>query len=780
MSDTIPQELTKYPFPGLRAYERDENDIFFGRQEQIDALLARLESHHFLAVIGISGCGKSSLMKAGLLPELECGYMANGCTHWALADMKPGDQPFLHLAEALLKDEIFSKTWTNTITSIDQAHNYNASVGMLSAQLRRGSRSLEQILTAAPLPEETNLLILVDQFEELFRFKGREEDQAAAFIALILEASRHPNIYIAITMRSDFLGIVAKFSGLPEAINEGIYLTPRMTDAQLQKAICIPAQMYDGSVDDALVNYLINEIGNKPDQLPLLQHALMRLWQASADKNLTLDHLQKAQGISGLLDIHAQSIYQKLGETDQKAAQRMFRALTERTEEGQNIRRPIKSSELMKLLNLDISNLERLTTPFRQSGCNFLMPPATEELTEDSVLDISHESLIAHWKDLRSWVTEEQQAGEMMHRLAEATLRRIERNSPLWLGTDLDEVLIWAQKNIPDEVWAERYISFLKIKDQKIVLDDSVYCLAMRFIENSKKERRKLEIIEKDQIAQKNQFEKLKKKRKRQIIYTSLAGILSIFFLSISLFALHERENSRLNEKIATSQRELALAETKRANYEKNRANEKEREANIKKEEAIKFGNLANEKAEQNILLNKKIEKEIIKVMEQEKIAQTQAKKAIEARQKEKDAKENLNDASVITMEYVNSLNKTGRDNFIKYFIDRDRKKSLLFFLAHNLNYYHEDKTNKEYWSKKIVIWQNKSIGKLESDEILIFFEESIILQKQLKSIKNFDSNSKITQQYFELNPTRTNKNSLILESPITIEKFSSEKFIEK
>ena len=103
------------PYPGLRAFERYESRIFFGRQQQVDDLLARLKQHHFLAVLGASGSGKSSLVKAGLLPGLEKGYMGEVGSRWAIAEMRPGDQPFVRLAEGLLADKVFAGSW-NTLT----------------------------------------------------------------------------------------------------------------------------------------------------------------------------------------------------------------------------------------------------------------------------------------------------------------------------------------------------------------------------------------------------------------------------------------------------------------------------------------------------------------------------------------------------------------------------------------------------------------------------------------------------------------------------------------
>ncbi len=206
-----------------------------------------------------------------MLPALARGYMGEVGANWCIAELRPGDQPFARLAEALLQDKAFWKAWVSPIRDGGKAKTYGGAasrstptplpgggnfreegqsnhIAFLTAALRRGARSLHEVLNQAGLPDGTRLLILVDQFEELFRYRDQAEDQAAAFAALLLEACRHPDIYIVITMRSDFLGQAAGFQGLPEAINAGLYLTPRLSREQLANAIGKPARLFGGKV----------------------------------------------------------------------------------------------------------------------------------------------------------------------------------------------------------------------------------------------------------------------------------------------------------------------------------------------------------------------------------------------------------------------------------------------------------------------------------------------------------------------------------------------------
>src|SRR5215471_6077430 len=259
--------MSQAPYPGLRPFTGGEADIFFGREAQTDELVDRLGHSRFLSVVGPSGCGKSSLVRAGLLDALESGFMASAGAGWHVAEMRPGGQPMRQLADALL--------------TMAGRPRYEHDSAFLQAALERGPRSLIEYLQDLPLPRDENLLILVDQFEEIFRFaSGAGQEEADAFVALLLATSqqREQPVYVVITMRSDFIGDCTRFPGLPEAVNEAQFLTPRMTREQSRQAIEGPAEVFGGVVEPALANRLLNDMGTDPDQLPLMQHVLMRMW----------------------------------------------------------------------------------------------------------------------------------------------------------------------------------------------------------------------------------------------------------------------------------------------------------------------------------------------------------------------------------------------------------------------------------------------------------------------------------------------------------------------
>ncbi|MDD2775570.1 MAG: hypothetical protein PHU06_06415 [Gallionella sp.] len=614
------------PYPGLRAFGRAESRIFFGRQQQTDELLTRLKQRHFLAVLGSSGSGKSSLMKAGVLPSLEKGYMGEVGSRWSIAEMKPGDQPFMRLAEALLSDKAFRQAWLTDLSSnhgdVCELNQDDANQASLAASLRRGSRSLHEILAQSPLPEGTRLLLLVDQFEELFRFREQAENLATSFVALILEASRHPDIYVAMTMRSDFLGAAAEFYGLPEAINDGLYLTPRLTREQLREAICLPAVLFRGAVDDALANNLLNEASNNPDQLPLLQHALMRLWDEDEDKILTLDKFQAMNGLRGALDGHAEQAWSDLNPEAQRVAENMFRALTERSRDGQDIRRPLRLRVLQEITATDWITLCQVIEVFRQAGRHFLMPPPKVALNPDTILDISHESLIRQWQRLQRWVAEEGEKSAMYLRLLDAAQRHASGHGELWHGTDLALALEWQGETRPNGVWAERYGTAV---DFGLVVD---------FVSQSDAAEAHHKMIE-----EATQRAEIRQERQQKMVGFMLIGF--VVALSLAVWGFSERNSAKYGAKKAF------LSERKAIDSER-KALESEKKAQEEALNALNAAKNAKEATAQALTASQLAKKDAQRAMKAESFAKVLASEALSAAAEAEAASKRASDAELV------------------------------------------------------------------------------------------------------------------------------------
>jgi hypothetical protein len=420
------------PFPGLRPFREDEEYLFFGRESQVDAVIDKLADTHFLAVIGTSGSGKSSLVNCGLRPALRQGLMARAGTAWRMAQFRPGNNPIGAMARALGKDGVlFRETAAKGLSPAE----------IIETTLRMSKLGLIDIFEQARLDEGTNLLVVVDQFEELFRYRhldaaGRDGDQRvseelAAFVNLLLEVKDVAcSIFVVLTMRSDFLGDCAQFPGLPEAINSGLYLVPRMTRDERRIAIEGPVRVAGAEIAPVLLTRLVNDVGDNPDQLSILQHALNRTWARCQDELhdkelLDLRHYEAIGTMANALDQHAEQAYAELGATrPQQICEKLFKALTDKATDPRGVRRPTELRALCAVTDATATEVAAVIEVFRDPSRSFLMPPAGEALVAGTVIDISHESLMRLWQRLSAWAE-----GERDFLVGK---QRLEQDLPVW------------------------------------------------------------------------------------------------------------------------------------------------------------------------------------------------------------------------------------------------------------------------------------------------------------------------------------------------------------
>jgi len=470
------------PYPGLRPFETEECDIFFGREKQTDELLQRLQRVRFLAILGPSGCGKSSLIRAGLISALETGFMSDAGSRWRVAWLRPGDHPIGRLVDSLMAPALLGR---------ERGDQDDAPL-FLEAALRRGPLGLIEIVQEGGLCTDSNLLVVVDQFEELFRFRAQgDPEEADAFVALLLAAAAQTAlpVYVIIAMRSDFLGDCSLFRDLPEAINESTYLIPRLTREQCAIAIAGPPRVFGGEVDPLLVNRLLNDFGPDPDQLPLLQHALMRMWQKRAAAaegtdqpvTLTVADYEAIGGLSRALSEHADETLCELTAEQQGVAKMIFQRLTGRCLGKRDTRAPARMAEIASAAGVTVSEVGSVVEAFRGSDRSFLTP-REGLLTGETLIDIGHESLIRQWKQLASWVEEEADSAAMYARLRETARLWEADEAGLWGNPDLGRVLQWRQRSNPSEGWAVRYGS------------REAFALAMKFLDASEAEQRVREL----------------------------------------------------------------------------------------------------------------------------------------------------------------------------------------------------------------------------------------------------------------------------------------------
>jgi hypothetical protein len=441
------------PFVGLRPFESEESLLFFGRREQAIELLQRLHATHFLAVVGSSGCGKSSIVRAGLIPKLKAGFLVEERDLWRVATMKPGDAPLENLAVSLLA----------AVGAEASRENINETVEAIHGE---GAQAIITRLRDALGDEDANLLLLVDQFEELFRFALRDDDpckrnEAEEFVALLLElaAQRELPVFVVTTMRSDFIGDCDNFFGLPEAMNRSQYLVPRLTRRQRKEAIEGPIRLFGAQITQRLLDRVLNDAGDKSDQLPVMQHALMRTWedwQRTREGAIDLPHYEHVGTITEALSKDAEQALAGLSPEEIKITERMFQALTDTDARGRRIRRPARLSEIEAITGAARGQVLGIVERFRCDRRNFVNV-YEDKLSGDVTIDISHESLIRQWRRLDEWVTAEAESRRTYLRIVDAALMYGEGRAKLLRNPQLAYALGWRTRTRPTPTWATRY-----------------------------------------------------------------------------------------------------------------------------------------------------------------------------------------------------------------------------------------------------------------------------------------------------------------------------------
>lgn len=553
------------PFPGLRPFSIEDAHLFFGREGQVDEILVKLNKNRSVAVMGYSGSGKSSLMYCGLIPILYGGFMTDTGPHWKVIVTRPGNSPIENIAY----DAVEFMVQEGRIQSEDRGI-YKA---IFKSILRNGNDGLVELTKYLQSHSEDNFFFFIDQFEELFRYKnlGGEDavNEATFYVNLLLTAVNQRAVpsYLAISMRSDFIGECSSFPGFTQMINESNYLVPQMTREQKRLAIEGPVAVGGGAITSRLVKRLLSDIGDNQDQLPILQHALMRTWDywiSNHDPGEPMDirHYNAIGRISQALSLHANEAYDELTNKEKGIAEVLFKTITEKNSENLEMRRPGKISQIAELAQASEEEVIEVVEKFRKAGRSFLMPGTNVSLNEESIIELSHESLMRIWTRLSTWVDEEYESAVMYRRVSDAAAMYQIGKTNLWRPPDLQLALNWQKKQKPTRTWAQRYdIAF----ERAIVFLDTSRITYEAELKNQEMLQRRM----------------LRRARVTNLILALLLLIATGFFI----YGLFQQIKAEQQFQLAVEQKEVAEKATVEANRQRQIALDALREVEIQKEQ---------------------------------------------------------------------------------------------------------------------------------------------------------------------------------------------------
>lgn len=510
-----PSLASSSPYPGLRPFSAEEAIFYCGRESHVEVICDLLRQNKFLMVAGASGDGKSSLVFAGLIPAMQAGFFQARHSEFRIASFRPERSPMENLASSL--------------AGVMGEPDFRS----LQARLNYGFSSLADIYREATGEGDSgyNLVIYADQFEELFTYPENYRDgkcsaEAQLLVNLLLETSRislehNLPVYVVCTMRSDYIGQCSSFRGLAEYIGFSHYFVPRLNRLEMKRVIEEPAMLNGDDISPRLVERLLYDLEEGNDQLPVLQHALSRIWLLAGEMGQAMDLLHYAMaggmaggelpeenqadfynwlelqppelqpifsrpGLDNVLNLHAEGLLVQAveicnqdntgGEKSDGVPGEIFRCLTQ-IDRGRVVRHQISAEELLQILGipgLRLETLDRVTGVFRQPGNTFLRPFISENspgLKASSVLDITHESLIRNWDKLAGWTEAEEKDKQTFHDFDKQLQRWLENGKSsdylLPIGP-LTQFEAWFNRKNPNAGWLAGLDAGDETRDNKL------------------------------------------------------------------------------------------------------------------------------------------------------------------------------------------------------------------------------------------------------------------------------------------------------------------------
>lgn len=438
--ESLPPEPGDPPFQGLQYFDEKDADRFFGREVVVAKIVGRLTTTRFLTVIGASGSGKSSVVRAGVIPALRRGErLADGSLpptdsgQWDIRILTPTAHPLDALAASLTHDSE-SVSATTTLRA-DLANDAN-SLGLVARRILAKNY-------------KKHLLLVIDQFEEVFT-QCRQEDDRRIFIENLLQAvdSNHSQpITVLLTLRADFYTQLAFQDKLRELVSQNQEFIGAMTRDELTRAILQPAALRNWKVQEGLVEVILDDLGSEPGALPLLSHALLETWKRRRGRVLTVSGYTAAGGVRGAIAQTAETVFrQRLSTEQQPIARMIFIKLAEMGEDSLDTRRRAAFSELITRAT-DTSTIDAVLSILTDAR---LVTTGTLEPGDTRVVEVAHEALIREWPTLRDWLNQNRQ-GLILHRQltedANDWLKLGRDSGALYRGMRLKQTLEWVKSN---------------------------------------------------------------------------------------------------------------------------------------------------------------------------------------------------------------------------------------------------------------------------------------------------------------------------------------------
>ena len=446
--EDVPPAPGEQPYKGLTYFTEADADNFFGREKLSDKIVKDLRETNFLAVIGASGCGKSSLLQAGVVPRLRK-------QNWLIRIMTPTARPLQRLANALTAEN-------SPLTAANE----------IEAQLAADRDTLH--LATNRLAGQANavhLLLVVDQFEELFT-QCRDASQRKAFVDNLLTANDEEGaLSILIGLRADFYGRTAQYDGLRMLVSQQQELIGPMRQEDLVRVIAEPAKRGSWQLVAGLVEQILEDTADEPGYLPLLSHALLETWELRRGTVMTLGGYRAAGGVEGAIARTAEDTLQALDADQIPVVRHIFLSLTELGEGAEDTRRIAAAQELRSIV-ADDALIDKVVEDLVQ---------ARLIIVDDDQVQVAHEALIRRWPRLQSWIDEDRE------RLS--FFRRLTRAAQEWEDNDRQADYLFHGSQLAQAMTRRsEYETWKLSSEQTLFIETSLEVAAQKAVEEEKRE----------------------------------------------------------------------------------------------------------------------------------------------------------------------------------------------------------------------------------------------------------------------------------------------------
>ena len=507
------------PYKGLAYFEYEDAEYFYGRQRLTDELLEKVRNNNFLAVMGASGSGKSSVVRAGLVYQLKLGEQISGSDNWIICIFQPGTYPLQSLAEALAKEILVDE-------SQDDEDEIREKIRLAKEYIDRGSDGLEKLIRQA---KTQRVVIAIDQFEEVFIHceDDKEKEKFLECLLNTLQKVENNKLRLVLAFRSDFFGRCAEqeYYGLARKIQQHLVAVRPMDDDELKDAIEGPANELGVNVASKLKRDLVAEVQTEPGSLPLLQYFLeknweenLKIWQSENPKEF-VNKINKP--LNRVLEDYANSVYKSLPQEERSIAKYIFLNLTylgEGTGSG-DTRKKTAADELNNTSRYLEEDINRVKNKLVDNKLIISFKEKSNHGTEVEFVNLVHDALIIHWSKLRFWIAE--------YRLYSKTKQYIEQKAQKWQASKRDISYLNTGEELKDiEKLMENYGDILALKQ-----------LAKTFIQASIEHRDRQEL--------KEEQEQQKKDRKYINDIFRIIGVVFILIVLIGIIVFSNWSSDR-------------------------------------------------------------------------------------------------------------------------------------------------------------------------------------------------------------------------------------------